>query len=407
MIECESLKIGLLGIPNMLKKSFFYSFLILLCSGIIQHAAAKQFLPDAPKINAKAWIIVDADTGYVIAENNADETLPPASLAKMMTTYITSNEIKENRLKEDDLVLISDNAWELGGAKTDGSTMFLSPRSRVSVIDLMHGVIIQSGNDAAIALAEHISGGETAFADNMNFQAEQLGMTNTYYANSTGLPAEGMVTTARDLTVIARAIINEHPQYYSIYSKKYFSHNNINQPNRNRLLWRDSSIDGLKTGHTQEAGYCLVASSKRRGMRLISAVLGAKSDESRARESQKLFSYGFRHFETKKVYSTGEIIKENAALWYGEEDFLNLTVAEDITLTYPRGERKNLAAEIIVDNEIKAPITAGQVLGSLEVTLDGKSMVNVPLVAEKDIPQAGLLSRIFDWILLFFTQLIS
>ncbi|MAV07887.1 MAG: serine-type D-Ala-D-Ala carboxypeptidase [Gammaproteobacteria bacterium] len=392
---------------NMLKKSFLYSFLIILFSGLAHHAAAKQFLPDAPKINAKAWILIDADTGYVIAENNADETLPPASLAKMMTTYITSKEIEENRLKEDDLVLISDNAWELGGAKTDGSTMFLSPRSKVPVIDLMRGVIIQSGNDAAIALAEHINGGETAFADNMNFQAELLGMTNTYYANSTGLPAEGMVTTARDLTQLAKAIINEHPQYYSIYSEKYFSHNNINQPNRNRLLWRDSSIDGLKTGHTEEAGYCLVASSKRRGMRLISAVLGAKSDESRARESQKLFSYGFRHFETKQIYTVGEIIKENAALWYGAEDFLNLTIADDVTLTYPRGEKKNLAAEITVDNEIKAPITAGQVLGSLEVTLDGKSLISVPLIAEKDIAEAGFLSRIFDWILLFFTQLIS
>lgn len=391
----------------MLKKSFLYSFIILLFFGFTHHAAAKQFLPDAPKINAKAWILVDADTGYIIAENNADETLPPASLAKMMTTYITSKEIEENRLKEDDLVLISDNAWELGGAKTDGSTMFLSPRSKVPVIDLMRGVIIQSGNDAAIALAEHINGGETAFADNMNFQAELLGMTNTYYANSTGLPAEGMVTTARDLTQLAKAIINEHPQYYSIYSEKYFSHNNINQPNRNRLLWRDSSIDGLKTGHTEEAGYCLVASSKRRGMRLISAVLGAKSDESRARESQKLFSYGFRHFETKQIYTVGEIIKENAALWYGAEDFLNLTIADDVTLTYPRGEKKNLAAEITVDNEIKAPITAGQVLGSLEVTLDGKSLISVPLVAEKDIAEAGFLSRIFDWILLFFTQLIS
>lgn len=391
----------------MLKKSFLYSFLIILFSGLAHHAAAKQFLPDAPKINAKAWILIDADTGYVIAENNADETLPPASLAKMMTTYITSKEIEENRLKEDDLVLISDNAWELGGAKTDGSTMFLSPRSKVPVIDLMRGVIIQSGNDAAIALAEHINGGETAFADNMNFQAELLGMTNTYYANSTGLPAEGMVTTARDLTQLAKAIINEHPQYYSIYSEKYFSHNNINQPNRNRLLWRDSSIDGLKTGHTEEAGYCLVASSKRRGMRLISAVLGAKSDESRARESQKLFSYGFRHFETKQIYTVGEIIKENAALWYGAEDFLNLTIADDVTLTYPRGEKKNLAAEITVDNEIKAPITAGQVLGSLEVTLDGKSLISVPLIAEKDIAEAGFLSKIFDWILLFFTQLIS
>ena len=397
----------LFGIPTMLNKSFSLSLFILLCTLANPFAAAKQFLPDAPKIDAKAWILVDADTGYVIAEQNADETLPPASLAKMMTTYIASKEISENRLKADDLVLISDNAWELGGAKTDGSTMFLSPRSKVPVIDLIRGVIIQSGNDAAISLAEHISGGETAFSDNMNFQAELMGMTHTYYMNSTGLPAEGMVTSARDLTILAKAIINEHPEYYSIYSEKYFSHNNINQPNRNRLLWRDSSIDGLKTGHTEEAGYCLVASSKRRGMRLISAVLGAKSDDSRARESQKLFSYGFRHFETKKIYSAGELIKENAALWYGEEDFLNLTVENDITLTYPKGEKKNLSAQITVDNEISAPITAGQILGSLEITLDGKTLTQVPLVAEKDIAEAGFFSRFFDWILLFFTQLLS
>jgi D-alanyl-D-alanine carboxypeptidase (penicillin-binding protein 5/6) len=397
----------LFGIPTMLNKSFSLSLLILLCTLANPFAAAKQFLPDAPKIDAKAWILVDADTGYIIAEQNADETLPPASLAKMMTTYIASKEIAENRLKADDLVLISDNAWELGGAKTDGSTMFLSPRSKVPVIDLIRGVIIQSGNDAAISLAEHISGGETAFSDNMNFQAELMGMTNTYYMNSTGLPAEGMVTSARDLTILAKAIINEHPEYYSIYSEKYFSHNNINQPNRNRLLWRDSSIDGLKTGHTKEAGYCLVASSKRRGMRLISVVLGAKSDDSRARESQKLFSYGFRHFETKKIYSAGELIKENAALWYGEEDFLNLTVENDITLTYPKGEKKNLSAQITVDNEISAPITAGQILGSLEITLDGKTLTQVPLVAEKDIAEAGFFSRFFDWILLFFTQLLS
>jgi len=397
----------LFGIPTMLNKSFSLSLLILLCTLANPFAAAKQFLPDAPNVDAKAWILVDADTGYVIAEQNADDTLPPASLAKMMTTYITSKEIAENRLKEDDLVVISDNAWELGGAKTDGSTMFLSPRSKVPVIDLMRGVIIQSGNDAAISLAEHISGGETAFSDNMNYQAELMGMTNTYYMNATGLPAEGMVTSARDLTILAKAIINEHPEYYSIYSEKYFSHNNINQPNRNHLLWRDSSIDGLKTGHTEAAGYCLVASSKRRGMRLISAVLGAKSDDARARESQKLFSYGFRHFETKKIYSAGELIKENAALWYGEEDFLNLTVENDITLTYPKGEKKNLSAQITVDNEISAPITAGQVLGSLEITLDGKTMTQVPLVAEKDIAEAGFFSRFFDWILLFFTQLLS
>lgn len=368
---------------------------------------AQKLIPAAPEIAAKAWILVDAKTGQVLAEDNADEQLPPASLAKMMTTYIVSNEIKAGRINEDDEVLISDNAWELGGAKTDGSTMFLSPRSRVSVIDLMHGVIIQSGNDAAIALAEFLSGGEVAFSDSMNLQAELLGMTGTYYMNATGLPAEGMVTTARDLSLIARSIIRDHPDYYSIYAKKYFEHNNIKQPNRNRLLWRDKSVDGLKTGHTEEAGYCLVASAERRDMRLISVVLGASSDASRARESQKLLSYGFRNFDTKVIYAADELIKENTKVWYGAEEFLNLTIAEDVTLTFPRGSEKNLTANILVDEEIKAPIFRGQELGRLQVSLNDELMVDVPLVAEIDVAEAGLFARLMDWIILFFTQLIS
>ena len=363
--------------------------------------------PAAPEIAAKAWILIDANTGTVLLESNADKQLPPASLAKMMTTYLVSNEIEEGRLTEETEVLISDNAWLLGGAKTDGSTMFLSPRSRVTVLDLMHGVIIQSGNDAAIALAEHVAGGEHAFADLMNQQAELLGMTNTQYMNSTGLPAEGMFTSARDLSKIARAIIRDHPKYYEIYSEKYFEHNNINQPNRNRLLWRDKSVDGLKTGRTQEAGYCLVSSAKRRDMRLIAVVLGATNDESRARESQRLLSYGFRYFDTQVVYSAGDIIKANAKLWYGEEEFLNLTIADDVVLTFPRGSEKILKAEVTLSDVIAAPIVTGQVLGNLQVSLNEALLVDVPLVAEKDIAESGLFERLFDWIILFFTDLLS
>ena len=245
-------------------KNWSLSTLIIIASLLVSMTIdAQKMRPAEPEIAGKAWILIAAATGTVILERNADLHLPPASLAKMMTTYLVSQEISENRLEEDTQVLISDNAWILGGAKTDGSTMFLSPRTRVSVIDLMHGVIIQSGNDAAIALAEHIAGGEIAFADLMNQQAAELGMSNTEYINSTGLPAEGMFTSARDLSTIARAIIRDHPKYYSIYAKKYFEHNNINQPNRNRLLWRDKSVDGLKTGKTDAAGYCLVASAKR------------------------------------------------------------------------------------------------------------------------------------------------
>lgn len=391
----------------MLKKCIKSAIIILGCALTIAAPQAQKLVPAAPELAAKAWILVDANTGFVLAENNADEQLPPASLAKMMTTFIVSNEIEAGRIDEDSEVLISDNAWRLGGAKTDGSTMFLSPRTKVSVLDLMHGVIIQSGNDAAIALAEHVSGSEIAFADNMNRQAELLGMSDTTYMNATGLPAEGMLTTARDLSLIARAIIADHPKYYSIYAKKYFKHNNINQPNRNRLLWRDTSVDGLKTGHTKAAGYCLVASALRRDMRLISVVLGANNDASRARESQKLLSYGFRNFDTRTIYKTGELIKENTKIWYGQQDFLNLTISDDITLTFPRGSKKNLSANILVDEQIDAPVYRGQELGRLQISLNDEVLVDVPLVAAQDVEQSGSMARLFDWIILFFTNLMS
>jgi D-alanyl-D-alanine carboxypeptidase (penicillin-binding protein 5/6) len=325
----------------------------------------------------------------------------------MMTTYIVSNEIAAGRMSKDEMVLISDNAWEKGGAKTDGSTMFLNPRTRVSVSDLMRGVIIQSGNDASIALAEHISGDEIAFADVMNHQASLLGMNGTEYYNATGLPYEGMVSTARDLSLLAQAIIQDHPEHYSIYSEKYFKYNNINQPNRNRLLWRDSSVDGLKTGHTNAAGYCLVASAKRRDMRLISVVMGTDSDKARARETQKLLSYGFRHYDTKTIYSAGDIIKENAKVWFGEQEFLNLTIADNVTLTLPRGAQKNLSANILVDEQIKAPISAGQELGRLQVSLNDELLIDTALVAETAVAESGLFARFVDWIVLFITQLLS
>ena len=381
--------------------------LVMLLSSLSSLSISQSLRPAEPEIAAKAWILIDANTGKVILGKNADQRLPPASLAKMMTTYLVSNEIAQQRLREDTEVLISDNAWELGGAKTDGSTMFLSPRSKVSVIDLMHGVIIQSGNDAAIALAEQVAGGEYAFADLMNQQAELLGMNNTQYMNSTGLPAEGMYTSAKDLSLMAQAIISDHPEYYKIYAKKYFQHNNINQPNRNRLLWRDKSVDGLKTGYTKKAGYCLVSSAVRRDMRLIAVVLGAQNVESRARESQRLLSYGFRYFDTQTVYAAGEIIKANAKLWYGAEQFLNLTIADDVALTFPRGSEKNLEASITLNEVIKAPISAGQILGELSISLDSELLSTVPLIAEKDISQSSIFSRLLDWVILFFTDLLS
>lgn len=392
----------------MLKKFSAVTTLVFsLLLTLTQSAVAQQLIPSAPELAAKAWILVDASTGYVIAENNADQQLPPASLAKMMTTYIATNELASGRLKESDEVLVSEHAWRTGGAGTDGSTMFLKINSRVPAIDMIRGVIIQSGNDASIALAEHISGAEDAFAEVMNHQASLLGMNDTTYYNATGLPAEGMLTTARDLSKLARAIVNSDSKYYGIYAEKYFEHNGINQPNRNRLLWRDSSVDGLKTGHTEAAGYCLVASAKRNDMRLVSVVLGTSSEEIRARESQKLLAYGFRHYTTKKLYSSGEVLKSNVRVWYGEQDYLNLTIADDVVLTFARGGEQNLQANLLIDEQLEAPIAAGQELGRLQVTLADQTLIDVPLVAEVAIPESGLFSRLIDWIVLFFNNLLA
>ena len=391
----------------MHKKSLFRQTFLLLLVILSTNTAAQNPVPIAPDLDGTAWILIDANTGFVIAENNADEPLPPASLAKMMTTYIAVKQIKQGTLSDYEEVLVSDNAWEKGGAKTDGSTMFLSPRTTVPVIDLMRGIIIQSGNDAAIALAEHISGSEDEFSNLMNDYAVELGMNKTFYYNSTGLPAEGMVSSARDQAKLAKAIIEIDPDYYALYSEKYFQHNDINQPNRNRLLWRDSSVDGLKTGYTKAAGYCLVASARRKDMRLISVLLGSSSAESRARQTQKLLSFGFRHFDTKKIYTQGDILKDNAKVWFGVDDFLNLTIAEDIVLTLPRRSEKNLVANIIVDQKLEAPISAGEELGRLQVSLAENILIDVPLVAEKEILESDLFSRFYDWIVLFFTDLMS
>ena len=388
-----------------MKTNFFVIFLFSLLISLSVNS--KQIIPAEPSINAKSWILVDASTGTVILENDADLRLPPASLAKMMTTYITSNEIKAGRVKPEDLVTISDNAWRKGGAKTGGSTMFLDPRSKVPVIDLMKGVIIQSGNDASIALAEHISGGEIAFADLMNQQAELLQMTNSEFKNSSGLPEEGMYSSARDLAKIANAIIKDHPTSYKIYSEKYFKHNNINQPNRNRLLWRDKSVDGLKTGRTDEAGFCLVASAEREDMRLISVVLGASNDEIRSRESQRLLSYGFRYFNTQTLFKSKEIIKSDVKIWFGAEKFLNLTIDEDAILTFPRGAEDDLKAEFTIDEVIKAPVKVGDPLGLLKINLDNELLLEIPLVSAQNITEGNFLSRIIDWLVLFFTNLLS
>ena len=386
-----------------IKNLFTFLMLILLSFTV----CSRQIIPSEPKINAKSWILIDATTGFVILESAADMRLPPASLAKMMTTYITSNEIKNGQLKPDELITISENAWRKGGARTGGSTMFLDPLSKVPVIDLMRGVIIQSGNDASIALAEHISGSEIAFSDVMNQQAEILGMTNSEFKNSSGLPEDGMYSTARDLSKIANAIIRDHPTSYKIYSEKYFEHNDIKQPNRNRLLWRDKSVDGLKTGKTTEAGYCLVASAERDGVRLISVVLGASDDETRSRESQRLLSYGFRYYDTQTLFKSGEIIESSVKVWYGKEDFIDLTIKDNATITFPRGAEDNLKAKVSINDTLEAPISTGDELGMLEIVLDDETLLSVPLISADEIQKGNIITRLLDWLVLFFTNLLS
>ena len=382
------------------KVSKYFYALVLTLFAIQVHAVAR-LIPAEPQIAATAYLVMDADTGKVIASKNADKPFAPASLTKMMTAYILEYELSKGNVGLEDLVLISEKAW-----RTQGSRMFIREGTQVRLGDLMKGIIIQSGNDASVAVAEHIAGSEPAFADLMNQHADLLGMKNTNFLNATGLPADGHESSAADLATLAKAIINDFPDLYSIYSEKYFTYNDIRQPNRNKLLWRDKTVDGMKTGYTDAAGYCLVASAKRDGMRLISVVLGTKDEEARARESQKLLSYAFRYYRTHKLYESG-VMLNTTKVWSGVKDQLKIGINESLSVTIPRGQADKLQATMDVDRVIKAPIEKGQELGQVRVTLDGELVTEVPLVALEAIPEAGLLKRIWHAILLFFSSLLG
>jgi len=386
-----------------LKKLFkFMSCALLIAPLISAPALARQvIIPAPPQLAATGYLVMDANTGKILVEHNADEQLPPASLTKMMTSYIVSSEIHSGNVREDDPVDISVTAWKMGGSK-----MFIREGTRVPVKDLLRGVIIQSGNDASVALAEHVAGSEGAFADVMNQQAALLGMNDTHFKNATGWPAEGHMTTAKDLSLLARAMINDFPEHYKLYSEKYFKYNGINQPNRNKLLFRDKSVDGIKTGHTEAAGYCLVSSAEKNGMRLIAVVMGTRSEEARATESQKLLAYGFRYFQTHKVYESGAKLN-TTKVWAGMRDELDLGLQEEIFLTIPRGAQDDLVAEMLIDEVIKAPIKAGQELGKLTIRLNDEQLVDVPLVALQAVDEAGFFARIWDALVLFFMSILS
>ena len=392
----QAIKHGLSTMP--LVKAAAMAMSLFVCMGLASSSyAAQALVPQPPQLAAKAYILIDALTGEVIVENNADQLLPPASLTKLMTAYILDYEVAAGNVSLEDQVRISEKAW-----RTKGSRMFIQEGTFVKLEDLMRGIIIQSGNDASVAVAEHIAGSEEAFADLMNLHAVRLGMTQTNFKNATGLPANGLETTARDLAILARAIIRDYPEQYQVYSEKEFTFNKIRQPNRNKLLWRDSTVDGLKTGYTSAAGYCLVASAKKDGQRLISVVLGAAGTESRAQESQKLLTYGMRFFETHLLYDAGEVITQ-ARVWGGVEDYLDLKLEEDLAVTIPRGQAKYIKATIDINTEIEAPLLAGDVLGKLVITLDEETIVSRDLIASKDLSEGGFIKGMVDSI----TRLIS
>ena len=354
-----------------------------------------------PDIAARGYVLMDADTLQVLAERDGDVTLPPASLTKIMTSFVAAAELESGRISLTDQVPVSVNAW-----RTQGSRMFIREGTEVSLDDLLHGIIIQSGNDASVAVAEYIAGAEDAFAGMMNDHAARIGMVNTHFANSTGLPNETQHSTARDMALLTRALIRRFPDHYAIYSQRQFKYNDIEQPNRNRLLWRDRTVDGVKTGHTDAAGYCLVASAERNGMRLISALMGAETEPIRVRETQKLLQYGFRYFETRKLYDADAPLQA-AEVWYGEAKEVAIGVAEPIFATIQRGRYDELQATLDLPRALEAPIAVGQQFGELRVTLDDELIASAPLIAQEAVAQSGFFSRMFEGVYLFFKEFIG
>jgi D-alanyl-D-alanine carboxypeptidase (penicillin-binding protein 5/6) len=361
--------------------------------GFSTYAAAPT--PAPPEVAATGYLLVDFHSGKVLAEKGASNRLEPASLTKIMTAYAVFRELKQGNVNLEDSVLISEKAW-----RTPGSRMFIEVGKKIKVIDLIKGMIIQSGNDACVALAEHIAGSEATFAELMNNHARDLGLTDTHFVNSTGLPHKDHYTTPADIAKVAAATIREFPEYYLWYSDKSFIFNNITQHNRNKLLWRDNSVDGMKTGHTEAAGYCLVASAQRENMRLISVVMGTSSEEARAQASQSLLNYGFRFYETHQLYTAGEVLNRTR-IWKGDKEKLPLGLNQDLNVPIPRHQYQNLDASMEIEPKIMAPVEQGEVLGHVSITLEGEPVAEAPLVALKSIADGNIWQQIKDSALLW------
>jgi serine-type D-Ala-D-Ala carboxypeptidase (penicillin-binding protein 5/6) len=378
--------------------------LVLLLAFSTFSAQSQNAIPAPPELAAAAYLLVDANSGAVLAEHNADMQLPPASLTKMMTAYVLAEEIKAGRVKEDDMVRISENAWSQNPIFNGSSLMWIEPGKDVSIADLQRGIIISSGNDSTLAVAEHIAGTEAVFAEMMNTNAKRLGMTNTYYVNSHGLPDPAHLTTARDLAILAKAMITDHPEQYKIYKELEFTYNNIRQYNRNTLLLVDSSVDGLKTGHTQEAGYCLVASAQRNGMRLISVVMGTKSTKARKNDTAALFNYGFHFYQTKTAIAAMTEL-DKPRVWKGQQDYVPVGLLENAVLTLPRGKHDNIETVVALNDEIVAPLAVGDPVGTVTLSLDGEVKFEAPAVALEAVEPAGFFARLWDSVLMFIAEL--
>lgn len=377
----------------MILKKIILLFALLFSAITVQAAVP---VPAAPKLASKSFLLIDINSDTVLAQKKIDHSIDPASITKMMTAYVVYKELEAGRLTKEELVLVSEKAWRMQGSK-----MFIEVDSKVPVDDLLQGLIIQSGNDASVALAEHIAGSETVFADYMNQYAKTLGMNSTNYVNSTGWPHRRHKTTARDIAILAKALIQEFPEHYKLYSEKSMTYNGIKQYNRNKLLWRDETIDGIKTGHTDSAGYCLVASAKRGDMRLISVVLGTRSNKARTDQSHKLLNYGFRFYESHLLYAAGESLKD-VRVWEGEKENLALGLTQDLTVTIPRGQYKKLEASMDIDKTIISPVKKGQELGNVIIKLNGDEIIKMPLVALSSVAKGGILQRAKDKFILMF-----
>ncbi|MCB1749951.1 MAG: D-alanyl-D-alanine carboxypeptidase [Gammaproteobacteria bacterium] len=350
----------------------------------------------SPNINARSYALVDQLTGKVLAENNAHERVEPASITKVMTVYVAGQALASGLISLDDEVVVSEKAW-----KMEGSRMFIEVGTRVTVDQLLDGIIVQSGNDASVALAEHVAGTEEIFASQMNEQARKLGMKDSSFANATGLPDPGTYTTAYDLTLLARALVRDFPELYQRFSHKEFTYNEIHQPNRNRLLYRDPSVDGIKTGHTSSAGYCLLSSAQRDGMRLIAAVMGTDSDTARTEASQALINYGYRFYETRELYPAGAVVTQ-PRVWGGASENVRAGVLRAVNLVVPRGRYEDMKATARIDEPLKAPLAQGQPVGAIVLTLDDKTIEEVPLQALDAVDEGSLFSRLYDEFMLLF-----